>query len=143
MVKRRVNEGDSDYFFKVIQISSLFFFFRTDYLSSVSFSISLLVLTVYSSDGLFYCFICIVWFIGFRRKKKREKMTKPGKKIQLGFKAKLIQALDLSSGRRLFKSKFHHEIAYHPSRNCSSGSTKRRIWIPNVPFYPEELRSLS
>ncbi|KAI8326673.1 hypothetical protein EDC96DRAFT_550189 [Choanephora cucurbitarum] len=32
-----------------------------DCLSSVSFSISLVVSTVCSSDELFYCFMCIVW----------------------------------------------------------------------------------
>ncbi|KAI8326663.1 hypothetical protein EDC96DRAFT_570091 [Choanephora cucurbitarum] len=40
-----------------------------DCLSSVPLSISLIVLTVCSFDDLFYCFMCIVWSIGLKRKK--------------------------------------------------------------------------
>ena len=60
------------FFLQLIQVSSLFFF-QINYLSSASFSISLIVLAVNSSDDLFYRFMCIVWSIGFKKKKVKKK----------------------------------------------------------------------
>ncbi|KAI8326701.1 hypothetical protein EDC96DRAFT_550156 [Choanephora cucurbitarum] len=94
-----------------------------------------------SSDDLFYCFMCIVWSVGF--KKKKGKRPSQRRKTQLDFEAKLIQALNLSSGRRLFRGCIHHEKVSHPFSSCSQRSRKRRICIFNVPFYLEEPRASS
>ena len=49
---------------------------------------SLIVLAVNSSDDLFYCFMCIVWSIGFK-KKNEEKISKPKRKKSAGFQSKI------------------------------------------------------
>ena len=57
LVRRHVNEDDSNFFFASDFESHLYFFFQINYLSSASFSMSLIVLAVNSSDDLFYCFM--------------------------------------------------------------------------------------